>query len=155
MMVSFEDIPVNFKNKIVLLDIDGTIVADSLHHMKVLPDTKKKVKELTKYNTVYLCTNKRTKALLSKVEEQLGLKIINTKYKKPNLKILNDIPKSKHKSVIVIGDKMLTDGIFALLARVPFIPVKRKTDGNERLFVKFVYIADTILYRLLHIIKLI
>ena len=149
----FEEININFKDKIILLDIDGTLVTDS--DIDISESIIKKVLEIKKQNEIYLCTNKRNLERNKKIERILKLKIINSRFKKPNKKILSEFDHDDKKSKIVIGDKFLTDGIFAYRIGAKFIYVKRRSNGKETFFIKIVHLIDKLVYNLLRLVKLI
>lgn len=140
----FENITVQWSGRIVLLDIDGTVAPDHEHDFG---SSRKKIEELCDKNTVYICTNSREPERVQLIAEKLNLPIASIKYKKPSKKILYDIVYNSGREilgreVIVIGDKFLTDYLFAKRINAVFVPVSRKISGHERWTVKIIYLID-------------
>ncbi|MFA7685202.1 MAG: HAD-IIIA family hydrolase [Candidatus Gracilibacteria bacterium] len=154
-MKKFANLNVDFRDKIVLLDVDGTLIGDSM--VNFADDVLEKITEMKKLNIVYLCTNSSDKKRNVVVEENLGVKIINLVNKKPSKKIWQEIA-AKHgeinsSKVIVIGDKFLTDGLFAKKICAKFIKVGRVTSGNERIYIKLFNIVDDFAYNIIKFIS--
>jgi len=149
----FEDLPLDaLKYKVLFIDIDGTLTHDSSSHVsKVIID---KINELKKYNQIFLCTNSRNLARNNELVKQFKLKIANFKYKKPSRKILKEIHIDTDRSLVVIGDKFLIDGLFAKNIGAEFIMTKRYLSGKEFLKIKlFNFVDDMVCYllRFLHL----
>ena len=152
MQVFFEKI--NFdkiQDSVIFLDIDGTLTPDN--DLQISKQCIKKIEKLKEKNIVYLCTNSRNWYRNERIENLLKTKIINRKYKKPSKKILTDVP-SSNKNLVVIGDKFLTDGIFAKNIKAKFICVKRVKSGQERFFIRIVNFIDDVFYQLAKLIKI-
>jgi len=147
---SFEDLAVaQFKDSLVFLDIDGTLIADNESEPsgKVL----KKVAALNKVAKVWLCSNSLNHMRNAKVKKITRLPLVKG-FRKPNKKILTLIPDKdfqlsgkNNRPIIVIGDKVLTDGLFALRIRAKFVKVKRKL-GHDRFHIKIYNLIDDIAY---------
>jgi predicted HAD superfamily phosphohydrolase YqeG len=139
----FEEVTTDFKNRIVFLDVDGTLTNDSsdFFDSKVL----RKILMLKKSNQLYLCTNSKNIERNTLIEKNIKLKIINIKYKKPSKKILEELNLNNFKNIVVIGDKWLTDGLFAKNIDADFIKVKRKISGNENFKIKLFNYFDDLL----------
>jgi len=155
LMIKFKDLNIDFSEKIILLDVDGTLVEDSSHEVEV--GVVKMVDELKLNNVVYLCTNSMDKDRNSVIEEKLSLKIVNLMHKKPNKRILQELS-VKHgeidpSKIIVIGDKYLTDGVFAKNIGAKFIKVERITAGYEKIHIKLFNIFDDLVYKSLRFLK--
>lgn len=146
-MVFFENFTVDFENKLVLLDIDGTLTVDG--SAEIFDAVKRKVEELKFVNKVFLCSNKHIMERDKAVENILAVNKVNFKYKKPNKKILSEIPGKINLPIMVIGDKMLTDGLFACRIKADLILVKRKISGQESFFIKLSYLIDNFIYRII------
>lgn len=136
----FHDLPTNtLQNTVIFLDIDGTLVSDgtsqidhaAIHTLNCLREN----------NDVYLCTNGRDDARNALIETATGLQVINGGLRKPSKKILGRIPGPVTKQLVVIGDKYLTDGIFARRLGAEFIKVKRLR-GDELFSIKASYVLD-------------
>lgn len=153
-MEKFLDLNINFIGRIFLLDVDGTLVEDSGENIEA--GVIKKVNELKRSNTVYLCTNSRNKRRNSVIEERLGVKIVNLNHKKPSKKILPEVLTRHDKidplKLVVIGDKYLTDGVFAKNIGAKFIKVARITNGYEKIHIKLFNIMDDFVYNLVKLL---
>src|SRR3989338_5600607 len=139
----FEELSFDETNKIIILDIDGTLVAD----LKDCCDDKviDKINYILEKNEIYLSTNSRNNKRNLKIQETLNLPFTNLLYKKPNKKVIDNIS-NPSKNFLVIGDKFLTDFILAKRINSDFIWVKRKIDGKERLIIKIINLIDDISY---------
>lgn len=135
------------KNKIIILDIDGTLVADSERVISL--KTLAKIDELKQNNQVYLSTNSRSIERNKRIESQTRLQIIGKKHKKPNRKILEEIGYVNHENIVVIGDKFLTDGLFGKNIGARFTKVKRITKANDRAVIKIINWVDDLIYFIL------
>ncbi|OGJ46960.1 hypothetical protein A2272_00525 [Candidatus Peregrinibacteria bacterium RIFOXYA12_FULL_33_12] len=138
----FYELNANYKDYIILLDIDGTLTYDNetIFSQKIID----KILEFKKFNTIYLCSNSNNFTRIKKIENILKLDLINSKYRKPNKEIIRSIPIGK--KIIVIGDKFLTDYIFATKIKADVILVKRLINGNEKLFIKITNKIDDFIY---------
>lgn len=140
----FEDITQNLNDKIIFIDIDGTLLPDSEYYLST--GVIEAVRALKKRNEIYLCTNSRNHVRNQKIENQLHLKIINLRHKKPNKKILCSIPLANGRKLVVIGDKYLTDARFAKNIGADLIMTKRKVSGRETLKIKLFNFIDDFIY---------
>lgn len=143
----FENLPIDaLKHKTLFIDIDGTLTHDSSLHLSKA--TIEKIKELKKYNQIFLCTNSRNQGRNHAIENQLKLKIANPNHKKPSRKILKEVYIDRNYSLVVIGDKFLTDGLFAKNIGAEFIMIKRHLSGEESPKIKLFNFIDNIAYNL-------
>lgn len=108
---------------VIFLDVDGTLRPDGDQEMS--PEVLKKLAELKAGNEVNLTSNKGNKT------------------KKPSRRAAEGVD-LKGKKAVVIGDKFLTDGLFAKNIGAEFIKVKRKISGRESFFIKLTYLIDDI-----------
>ena len=137
----------HFKNKLIFLDIDGTIVADS--KFDVSADVLHKIKELDENNQVFLCTNSFHKDRAKNIANITKLKFIDCHHKKPSKKILNYIPKELlNLGKVVIGDKFLTEGLFAIRIKGEFLKVKRKVN-KDVFYIKIINFIDDLVIKFL------
>lgn len=137
----------DIENSIVLIDIDGTLAPDSSD--SVDPETLADLNKLKAKNTVYLCTNSLNTDRNVRLEKLLNLKIINKLHKKPSGKILDEIDSRGKKNIVVIGDKFLTDYLFAKNIGATFIKAKRKLSGHESFMTKLINFADDAVYKMI------
>lgn len=116
----------------IILDVDGTLRPDGDKDISKV--VLHKIEELKRNNEVHILSNK------------------GSNKRKPWRSALGNL-KIKEKDTIVIGDKFLTDRLFAKNIGSDFIMVRRKISGREPLFVKITYLIDNIAYKLWKIIK--
>ena len=135
------------KDYLIFLDIDGTLIEDS--EIEVDKEGIKKINELKKHNQIYLCPNGPDRKRNRAVAELCKLDYLDTDIKKPSKKILNLIDIQSPDKKLVIGDKFLTDGLFAKRIKADFIKVKRITSKNDKLYIKFLYWIDDLIYKII------
>ena len=133
-------------NSIILLDVDGTILFDGTATCS--DDIKKQISVLKQQNNeIYLCSNNKKGTRLTELAQILQVNALETPLRKPHPRISRLL--SKDKPLVVIGDKLLTDGLFALFAGAPFVKVKHLWSKDDRFSVKILYGIETVLYNLL------
>jgi len=140
----FEIEPAEIREKYILLDVDGTIAVD--HNEVVIEEALDMIKQLEIHNQIVLLSNNRRRGRIRRISKATSLEYLKTKYKKPNAKILRDIEKDQRRKILVIGDKVLTDVIFAKRIKSPYIKVKRVESRSDRWFVKVFYLFDDLIY---------
>ncbi len=147
-MKFFEELEIDkLRGYVIFLDIDGTITVDN--QVAVAKKVLDKIADLKQKNEVYLCSNSRNRLRNEQIAQLTGLMYLNTDLKKPSKKILNLAEKSCSKKRLVIGDKFLTDGIFAKNIQAEFIKVKRIVSGSESLYIKFLYGIDDLFFKMI------
>lgn len=131
-MFHFREIdPETIDDATILVDIDGTLMQDG--GQQIDPRTLKTLRKLGERNRVYLCSNALDHARGTRIAQQAGVQYVMTNKKKPSLRVVDNILDIAGKR-IVIGDKFLTDGIFALRLGADFIKVRRhEGEGSESL----------------------
>jgi len=97
-------------NMVVIIDIDATLTDNS--SFSISPEVSEKISRLSKHNRVLLLSNKKSGLRNKLLAEKLKVECIETKYCKPNKKILQNIDNLQERPIIVIGNKFLTDGFF-------------------------------------------
>lgn len=140
-MVYFENISIDFNDAVVCLDIDGTLVEDGGERLKRA--VIEKIEKMKLKNQIYICTNMRDMKRKKMFEDLLSLQSIASDSKKPSKNFLKSMVKN-NKQIIVIGDKMLTDGILAKRMGARFIKVQRKKSGRDSWITKASYILDDV-----------
>lgn len=149
-MQSFQNLNISGLNGyVIFLDIDGTLVDDN--KIELDEATLKKVWELEMNNQLYLCSNSRNHERNRKVGELAGVEYLDTDLRKPSKKILDLVDHAPFKNRLVIGDKFLTDGLFAKNIKAEFVKVKRVESKNDRLYIKFLYWIDDIASKIIKI----
>jgi len=132
------------KDYLIILDIDGTIAKDSQYDVD--GEILKKINELKKHNQIYLCSNSRDHTRNKAVAKSCGLQYIDTDIRKPSKKVIKLIDTSSFTKKLVIGDKFLTDGLFAKRVKADFIKVKRITSKDDKMYIKLLYWIDDLCY---------
>jgi putative flippase GtrA/predicted HAD superfamily phosphohydrolase YqeG len=131
----------------VLLDVDGTIVADRMED--IAPADLEALFQLAKSNSVYLCTNAKDPDRIVRLSKRLGVSYAPVPADKPGIAFLKDIPMSE--PVVIIGDKVLTDYIVGKKIGARIILVERKTGPNDPFHTKAGYVADDISFFFLNV----
>lgn len=137
-------------DSIVIIDIDGTVVCSS--RSDASDAVRKVVYALKEKNTVYAFSNnfngKRSRA----VAKDLDIPYIASPYRKPNPKIIDYIKKDKQE-LVMIGDKYLTDHLFARFAAGRFIHVRRYTCKSDHLASRAACLLDDTVYAIAKVIR--
>ena len=134
------------KDYIIFLDIDGTLAYDD--RTEVSKEVLKKLEIIKKENRVYLCSNSRNHKRNLKIAEITKIEYLNTNLRKPSKKITH-LVKEKEGKRLVIGDKLLTDGLFAKNIGADFIQVKRLSSGKERTHIKLLYWIEDLISKII------
>lgn len=115
-------------DSIVILDIDGTLTCSS--SCDIEQRVLNVVHKLREKNIVYIFSNNYNGKRSRDIAAQLELPYIESPHKKPNKRVLNYI-KERGVPVIAIGDKYLTDELFAQFTQAEHIRVKRYRCKND------------------------
>ena len=137
------------KGYTVFLDIDGTLINDDEY--KLSEATLRKIRELEANNKLYLCSNSRNHERNRSVAKLSNTPYLDTDLRKPSKKILDLIEDTPFKELLVIGDKFLTDGLFAKNIKAQFIKVTRIESEKDRLYIKFLYWIDDFASKLIRL----
>jgi HAD superfamily phosphatase (TIGR01668 family) len=144
-LLYFEQQAFDFRDALVALDVDGTIVADSEDN--VSPAVLAKVRAMNAAgNEVQLCSNSRRPdyaARLNRLAAQLEITVCPVPFRKPSTSAVAALDR-KGRSLIVIGDKDLTDGLLARRVGARFIKVRRKLDPADRLSSRMANLFDAV-----------
>lgn len=135
------------QDSIILLDVDGTLGPHDL--ISVSESVSKQITKISKNrNLIYITSNNKDRERNKKLAEELHIEYLETKYRKPNVLVVESIRHMFEKrSVVVIGDKILTDGLFARRINATFIHVKREKSPLDPKLVKFQYLLDWVVER--------
>lgn len=135
------------RNSVIFLDIDGTLVPDSAD--RAGDWAVKMVEELKKNgNVIVLVTNSRRYDRNRIIAHQLSLSIATEQYRKPLKRAAGEYL-SAGSEMVVVGDKWVTDGLFARNIGAGFIKAQRLSAGTEGVATKLAYLIDNIIGRLL------
>jgi predicted HAD superfamily phosphohydrolase YqeG len=126
--------------KTVILDIDGTITTDGNSCFDYL--ILEKIKEISLNNSVFLFSNKHLPIRDSEIADSMHIPLLKSHFKKPSRKVINELPEDQKKNLLVIGDKIIIDGLFAKNIGAEFIKVKRLTNRNDSFNTKLTYLLD-------------
>jgi len=153
MSSSFQELDVrNIRGNTIFLDVDGTIVEDGGVDIRSI--VRGKIDELKKDNTLYLCTNKKgMRERNKKIALLTGVTWIDSPCRKPSAKIISYIENPQNKPYLVIGDKYITDGLFAWRIGGQFIKTKRIVSSRDGFFERAVYMADNLVAAGMHAIR--
>lgn len=140
-MTRFADLDTSrFRDSIVIVDIDGTITYD--RSAELSPESLRVLRELTAHNRVYLCSNTKDVGRVASLASISGTFHLASPYRKPNRRVLEGVADREGKRVVVIGDKRLTDGLFAKRIGAEFVPVERLTHRSDRSHIALTYRLD-------------
>lgn len=152
-MTHFRDLkPEEFRDAVVFLDLDGTLVVDGADELA--PKEAHTLATLTTVAQVYLVSNKGL-GRIPALAKRYGAEAIVTDVRKPSKHVLDGVALPR-KPRIVIGDKMMTDGWFAHRIGARFVKVQRLTDGRESAFVRLTYAVDAlvwVIFSTVHIVR--
>lgn len=142
----------SFSDTVIIIDIDGTLACSS--SLNVDARACAVIRQLQERNTVYAFSNNYNGSRSREIAEMLQLPYIEAPHKKPNKKILRyiDIGTSP---VIAIGDKFLTDGLFAYFIKAEYIRVQRYRCENDTTIDKLACMLDDCAYGLACILGLV
>ncbi len=119
------------RNAVVFLDIDHTLLPPNEERVtESVEQAILAIKQIAR--KIYLTSNGGKHERNQTIAQTYGLSYIQSHYKKPNTKIMLDI--KENPPFVVIGDKILTDGMFAKNIGASFICVKRYRSKKESLF---------------------
>lgn len=128
----------------VIIDIDGTITADG--QVAFSENVRSTIRELSSRNIVFVFSNHRDTARNAAVVMKLECPLIGTVHRKPSRKVLDDVPPHhRYRPLVVIGDKILVDGLFARRVGARFIWVSRVESPSDRGTVKVSYLLDDLI----------
>jgi len=128
-------------NTTVILDIDGTITGDG--QVFFSDSVLAKIRELASRNVVYVFSNHRNNTRNRIVASRIGCALIETPHRKPSPNVLRGLPPHHRvQPLLVIGDKIIIDGLFARRIGARFIRVGRVRSTSDRSFVRMTYLLD-------------
>jgi len=131
----------------VILDVDGTLTADGGTDpgSAVLA----KILELKENNSVFLSTNKKDFNRNAEISRRLNTQFLSTIFHKPDARVAQSLPPALRPTIVVVGDKFVTDGLLARNLKAKFVKVKRIVSPRDSLTNKLIYFVDDILYALI------
>lgn len=129
-----------FKGALVILDVDGTLVADRGEVLS--EETKQTVRALSGVAEVYLCSNAlplRTEAFV----KECGVQGLVSHHKKPSRRVVERLG-DMSKRIVVIGDKVVTDGLLAKNIGAEFVLIRRLKGTHTSLRGRMGYLVDEV-----------
>jgi predicted HAD superfamily phosphohydrolase YqeG len=143
MLEYFKDINYQkYKDYTIILDVDGTLLVEGENI--VGKEESVVVEKLKANNQVFIFSNNRNKERSKAIADQLVCPYLDSPFRKPNKRILNYLPENK-KPILVIGDKFLTDIVFARIIKADYILVKSKRSKTDSMGMKlFCYVDDIV-----------
>ncbi|HVV39383.1 MAG TPA: UbiA family prenyltransferase [Candidatus Paceibacterota bacterium] len=116
------------ENSTVILDIDGTLTHPG--GSTIVPEIMEAVERLRTHNDVYLLSNRGDHVRDAAIAQILGVGYIETSHRKPDPRALRSLER-KRAALVVIGDKILTDGLLALMTGARFIHISRIVSAHD------------------------
>ncbi len=142
-----------YEGKTVILDLDGTLVADG--SVLLGQEEESVLKNLIHSADRVVILSNSLRDRKSELEARYGITVLQSVVSKPSRRAFADIAPTEE--VVVIGDKVLTDGLFAKNIGGQFVHVKHLADAKESLFVRVSYAVDsfvTVLFSLSPFVRL-
>lgn len=140
-MQAFQDLDEHaFAGALVVLDVDGTLTNDKGD--SVSQGVREKLGRLSKVAEVRLFSHglpERTRMLA----DAHGVHFLESSYRKPSRRVVEGLERQGRR-MVVIGDKMLTDGLFAANIGAEFVPVQRIRHADDGWYARFVYFLDDV-----------
>lgn len=140
---SFEQAVIGLTDATILLDVDGTLLPDGVDN--ITTSVSVAAQELALKNEVYLVSNGTDRARVERIATQLSIPVApaGVPAGKPRATAAAGI-ESTNKRLIVMGDKYLTDGLFARVIGADFVRIERKESGNESFSIRVINWVDGI-----------
>lgn len=141
----------NIFDTTVILDIDGTLTCSSKKDID--ENVIGVIRKLQERNTVYVFSNNYDEKRSREIAVSLDLPYIESPHKKPSKKILKYIDETC--PVVAIGDKYLTDGLFAQFVGAKHIRVKRYQCKNDSIADKLACFLDDVMYKIARLLRVV
>jgi predicted HAD superfamily phosphohydrolase YqeG len=135
----------------VILDIDGTLTCSS--KKEIDKNVIEVIRALQQKNVVYVFSNNYDGARSREIAKSIDLPYIESPHKKPSKKILTYIDETC--PVVAIGDKYLTDGLFAQFIGAQHIRVKRYKCKDDSIADKLACLFDDVIYAIAQFLNVI
>jgi len=152
--IFFHDLDVSkIVNATVILDIDGTLTCSSKE--VVTKEVLHVIRQIQEKNVVYVFSNNYNGKRSRDIAKSINLPYIESPHKKPNKKVLDYITGDVC-DVVAIGDKYLTDGLFAQFVGAEHVRVKRYRCQGDSIADKLACLFDDMIYfiaQLLYIVQ--
>lgn len=141
--IPFERAVQDITDSVVLLDVDGTLLPDGSSELEAY--TLEQARSLASRNRVYLVSNGSDHRRVERIAVRIGAQVAPSGVPsgKPAISAMKGIVLNG-RPCVVMGDKCLTDGIFARRTGSRFVLIERKRSGQERLSVRLSYWVDSV-----------
>lgn len=139
----------NIASHYVILDVDGTLVSDASEHIS--DEVFRYIKNLKLSHTIYICSNGDTKRT-ERIARMLDVSVLSIR--KPYDTVPTELNIHTSKGITVIGDKYLTDGIFAHKIHAHFLKVDHVRSNSDSFLVKVSYVIDDVFWFGFNVLKL-
>lgn len=140
-----------FSDHIILLDVQGTLIG--ANHWHIDERTLKTARGFAVNNQIYLLSNYKNIHKIALVAKQLGVPYIKSPLYKPDKRLLECIPNTENKKMVMIGDLFLTDVLFSKTTGMRGIHVRHMRHKSDTFIVKVLYCIDdavAVCVRMLH-----
>ncbi|HVZ76238.1 MAG TPA: UbiA family prenyltransferase [Candidatus Paceibacterota bacterium] len=140
------------KGATIILDIDGTLTVPG--GTIVDPVLVAVAAKLREHNDVYLLSNRGDHKRDALIAASLGIDYITTPFRKPHPATLRGV--TRKETLVVIGDKVLTDGLLALFTRARFIRVERLVGERDGMADRIAHAIDDVVayaWNALHLMR--
>lgn len=130
-----------FRGMRVFLDVDGVLVPEG--EETLAPAEAHALAELSHEATEIFLVSNHGVARLPELAEEFGIEAVVSECRKPNRCVVAHLPAPKGEEM-VIGNRVLTDGLFASRIGAAFVRATHLARGDESAFQKFSYFVDDI-----------
>lgn len=128
---------------VIFVDIDGTLTCED--SLDFSPAVEQKLEMLKKNSRILLCSNNRNRERGRKAAEILKVEFLDSDFRKPSGKLVSGLDFEGRK-LLVIGDKFLTDGLFAKKIQADFIKVLRIKGAEDPMKARIYNFVDDLVY---------
>ena len=129
----------NRAEQTIILDIDGVLVPDGMN--TISSDVFTYITQLKQSHTVCICSNgEKERTWL--IAQKLGVSVLDVHKPWGTLQ-----PHSDFKCItdaVIVGDKYITDGLFAKRFNIPFVKVDHLRSVTDSLYTQIIYMFDDI-----------
>lgn len=156
-MKYFRDLDVEMcVDAVIILDLDGTVLIDGADDVLLLE--KERLEALKTVSKKIICVSNGPTERTIQISKSHDLIPYTAPYRKPNKIILQEIYReyvSDGETVIVVGDKFLTDGLLAVQGKkTRFIHVKSLQGGSESFITRALFSIDDMFGKIFDYIRM-